>query len=99
MYEHEKAWQRHIRLTSGQSLLDNLIATKRQAMAKGRPAVRLPCHGVARRRTPRHRRRRIVRRRRHDTQSYMHRLGGQFMLLLLPLDRIIIKPRSHNYVL
>ena len=35
MYEHEKAWQRHIRLTSGQSLLDNLIATKRQAMAKG----------------------------------------------------------------
>ena len=45
MYEHEKAWQRHIRLTSGQSLLDNLIATKRQAMAKGpehsRAAVRL----------------------------------------------------------
>ena len=37
--QHEKAWQRHIRLTSGQSLLDNLIATKRQAMAEGRLAV------------------------------------------------------------
>lgn len=52
MYEasqHEKAWQRHIRLTSGQSLLDNLIATKRQAMAKGpkhsRAAVRRAEHG------------------------------------------------------
>ena len=83
MYEHEKAWQRHIRLTSGQSLLDNLIATKRQAMAKGpehgRAAVRLS--GAP------------------STAAATTAKSRDGQPRLLPLDRIIIKPRSHNYVL
>ena len=87
MYEHEKAWQRHIRLTSGQSLLDNLIATKRQAMAKG------PEHSRAARLSGCGAPSTAVRRGRPLPSRAMDKPR------LLPLDRIIIKPRSHNYVL